>query len=370
MAEKKDYKKILSQDILYGKEKYEGHYNINRELGKELFLKYEKFREANIYAHRIIANLFVSIKSKQHQENNENYDFELRHFEKEFMTKDNTSIVFKMPTREICNNANLDNVEKALDILKSFKNEWHTSITEDGRKIRSSGGLIKEPMIDSTKGIIRFEITSYWLKRLLFLNEYNKTLYRLSYNVNSTKMLFWHWLSIIPEKGTTVSYQKLNDILGLNYKSCRAFSRDFLMPTRDAFHKYSNESFNHTRNGKNITIKRYHLTADMIEKYVEEEDQTKKRQNEINYKCWYLKKEERHNLNTDQIKRIRVLLKNSYAEFEEAYNGLKEDVRKSKTIKLSDIKGEIFLQMIQENLIYYYLRTPIGEKYPRAYPIV
>jgi hypothetical protein len=88
-------------------------------------------------------------------------------------------------------------------------------------------GLISTPSYDQ-RGFTSFLISSYWLKKLLVIPEYNYVLYNLVYNIRNNKhIIFAIWLSKIPESGTVLKLATFNKKFGLNYKSAKDFCLNF-----------------------------------------------------------------------------------------------------------------------------------------------
>ena len=61
-------------------------------------------------------------------------------------------------------------------------------VNSKGKEIKTFGGLITAPTYDE-RGYTSFLISSYWLKKLIVIPEYNPTLYNLVYNIIYTKLL-------------------------------------------------------------------------------------------------------------------------------------------------------------------------------------
>jgi hypothetical protein len=98
--------------------------------------------------------------------------------------------------------------------------------TQKGERLRP-WGLISTPSYDQ-RGFTSFLISSYWLKKLLVIPEYNYVLYNLVYNIRNNKhIIFAIWLSKIPESGTVLKLATFNKKFGLNYKSAKDFCLNF-----------------------------------------------------------------------------------------------------------------------------------------------
>jgi len=87
------------------------------------------------------------------------------------------------------------------------------SINSKGKEIKTFGGLITAPTYDE-RGYTSFLISSYWLKKLIVIPEYNPTLYNLVYNIRNNKhVIFAIWLAKIPYEGTTLKLETFNEKL-------------------------------------------------------------------------------------------------------------------------------------------------------------
>lgn len=341
-------------------------YRVNREITEELFINNEEVLEQSIYVHRIFANIALSLKNEQFFHQNENYQYKLQLFDDEFMSEDNQAISFKMNCYEICKGSNYHHLQESLQFLENFKKQWYTSTNQKGETIKCYGGLISSPVINKKTGNFQFYINSFWLKKLIHLDRFNKTFYNLVQNVSSNKqMLFWYWLIMLPSEGTQINYKKINDRYKLDYKSARSVVKDFLKPIKNKLDLYSHVSFNCSYKGDLIQIAKYERTA---EEFSLDNMLSKKQKKSLkkNYKLGYISK--RHNLTQFQKGKVSTFLKRESNIFSEAYQAFIAQCRKNKKLKATDYIGEDFILEINKYLKECYLQTPSGKVYPKAFP--
>ena len=365
MADQKQKYKVKDSIKGYQDRKHT-FYRVDRELTKDFFVENKEILKANIYVHRIFANILQRLSYNQFSNQNSNYAQQLNLFEKNYLTEDNEAISFEMSVREVSNTrSNYKNLEEALFFLESYKKQWYTSVNDKGEKIRTLGGLIADPKINKGKGTFMFYITSYWLKKILEIGDYTKTFYSMIQNISSNKhVLFWYWLSLLPEEGTKINYQKINERYDVSYKSARDVVKAFLIPIKKKFDKYSHISFNVSYKGDIISIAKYHLNAETfsLEKQVSE----KEKENLVKeYKASYLKK--RHQLNSEIHKKLRVIGKYDAYVFNTAYGSFIEECRENK-VKATSFKGKDFVEKYNECLKKAYLQTMKGIRFPNGYP--
>lgn len=355
------------QKVVEGAKNKVGFYKFNKVFIEEFFLKDKAMLEANIYAHRILANVGLSLKSEQFYDANENFQLKLDLFDEEFMTEDNSGILFKMNSVEICKGANYESLQNALNFLESYQRGWYDSINLKGQTIRSLGGLISSAAFNKQTGNFQFVITGHWLKKLLHLTEYNQTYYRVVHELSSNKhMLFWYWLTILPEDGTQVNYKNLNERFDLGYKSARDLCKDFLRQIKEKFDQLAHVSFNFSYKGDIIKIAKYRKSPDefRVENPMSETtyEVLAKR-----YKIGYVAK--RHKLDKVHKTALAQLQKNEPKIFTEGYSLFIKHCRKNK-IAATTFVGKDFIKEFQENIKEAFRDTSTGKRYPDSYPII
>ena len=361
IVREKEAKKQLKQEKLY---------NLDYEFVKKYILNNERMaKEANIYVHRILANIALTLKSSQFWRDNENYQYQLSLFDNEFLTLDNSVILFKMSSYEICKGANYDQLKKSLDFLESFEKDWYVSINSKGERITSLGGLITAPKINQDTGNFQFYISAFWLKNILNLaTVYNSTYYSLVHNISSHKhILFFYWLSIIDEnKGTNIFYYNLNKNLDLNYKDSKSLCRDFLKGVKANLDKYSHISFNYNYKGDKIHIEKYRRNGDELAsenlKTISKSDieyLNKK------YKISYIVK--RHGkFNDTNLAELKSFYQLDKTNFLEAYALFISKCRKDK-ITAGNLKNIDFLNLFQKSIKESYSKLTKSKYYPDNY---
>jgi hypothetical protein len=110
-------------------------------------------------------------------------------FDEEFETDNNVFISMKIKNSKISPSGSTKQVVDAYEFLAKFKMGWYKSINMKGREIKTFGGLITSPSYDQ-RGYTSFLISSYWLKKLIVIPEYNYILYNLVYNIQNNKHIY------------------------------------------------------------------------------------------------------------------------------------------------------------------------------------
>lgn len=346
---KKAYKEIAPAEIV----------RFGNEFVDEFFLD-EKSKELPINALKIIFNVISTLRNEQFQEQKQPRQLQL--FEEEFTSEANTYAVMKIKNSLITRNGN--ELKKAYDFLELFKRDWYSFTTSDGRKIQALGGLISNVHYEEN-GYTTFLINSYWVKKLIQIPQYNTTLYNLVYNVRSNKhILFWFWLSKIPDEGTKISRSKLNEMYGVNYSNSKDLCGKFLKLIRENLNKYSHKSFNYSIDGEIINIKPY-VVQNISEIGFSEEVRVEVKNN---YKIRYFK--DRHQLSESELVGLKYIFKTSPRDKHLilcAYRNFTLNCRKIGK-KATEYVGKEFISAFQEFIKLEYKNTETGQKYPDAYP--
>ena len=179
-----------------------------------------------INALRVIFNLISIIGNEQFRPQDRPKQLSL--FDEEFETENNIFASIKIKNSKISPSGSTKQVIDAYEFLAKFKMGWYKSVNSKGKEIKTFGGLISTPSYDK-RGYTTFLVSSYWLKKLLVIPEYNYILYNLVYNVRNNKhIIFAIWLSKLPENGTVLKLSTLNKKFGLNYKTTKDFCFKFL----------------------------------------------------------------------------------------------------------------------------------------------
>jgi hypothetical protein len=317
-----------------------------------------------INALRVIFNIISIISNEQFRP--EDRPKQLSLFDEEFETENNIFASLKIRNNKISPSGSTKQVVDAYEFLAKFKMGWYKSVNSKGKEIKTFGGLISTPSYDQ-RGFTSFLISSYWLKKLIVIPEYNYVLYNLVYNIRNNKhIIFAIWLSKLPENGTILKLSTLNKKFGLNYKSANDFCKLFLKPLRRNLDQYNNLSFNYKNQNGDIMIIPY-PTKMGIDNGIQPET---KESLEHTERLSYFRK--RFNLDPQQmiqfsyqyrkIPATKELIESAYREFIGRTRLRKE--------KSTQYKGREFLQQIQDIIIEFYQQTKAGKLFPNGYPVI
>jgi len=317
-----------------------------------------------INALRVIFNIISIISNEQFRP--EDRPKQLSLFDEEFETDNNIFASMKIRNNKISPSGSTKQVVDAYEFLAKFKMSWYKSVNSKGKEIKTFGGLISTPSYDH-RGYTSFLISSYWLKKLMVIPEYNYVLYNLVYNIRNNKhIIFAIWLSKLPTNGTAVKLSTLNKKFGLNYKTANDFCFKFLKPARLNLHQYNNLSFNYRYKGDSIFIFPYHtkISTD-IDLSAKNTGQT-----EITRRLRYFRK--RYGLQENEMVQFTYHYKNIAQTSELIEKAFREFIRynRSKGIKSTSFKGKAFLIEIQEIIIRLYRNTRTGTLLPNGYPVI
>ena len=330
-----------------------------------------------INALRVIFNIISIIGNEQFQP--EIHPKQLSLFDEEFETENNIFASIKIRNSRISPSGSTKQVVDAYEFLAKFKMGWYKSTNSKGREIKTFGGLISTPSYDQ-RGFTSFLISSYWLKKLLVIPEYNYVLYNLVYNIRNNKhIIFAIWLSKIPESGTVLKLATFNKKFGLNYKSAKDFCFKFLKPARISFDNFNTLSFNFRYEKDSIFIVPYHnknaqtenylLSAHPFEKYDSVKDHFNPTE-KITRRLIYFKR--RYGLNEGDAIQFLHQYKNIAQTrdlIERAFKQFIQNCRMN-NIKSTRFQGKQFLNEIQEHIKIIYANTKMGELFPNGYPMI
>jgi len=318
-----------------------------------------------INALRVIFNIIIIIANEQFRP--EDRPRQLSLFDEEFETDNNVFACIKIRNNKISPSGSTKQVIDAYEFLTKFKMGWYKSTNSKGREIKTFGGLISSPSYDE-RGYTTFLISSYWLKKLLVIPEYNYILYNLVYNIRNNKhVIFAIWLAKIPDHGTTVRLSTLNKRFGLNYKSANDFCFKFLKPAKTSLHNFNNLSFNFKYSNDLISIIPYQIRLPADHTRVVEDSV---KQSDITNRLRYLRK--RYNLLEQEIQQFEYqykMIPQTREMIEKAFSEFKRTSRAGKE-KTTDYEGIKFLYKIQELIIMLYRGTKMGKLLPNGYPVI
>lgn len=333
-------------------------------IDKFFFDENGKASEMPMNALRIIVNIASALRSEQFQP--KFAPTQLRLFEEEFETENNTFASMKLKNSSIMVNRNVDDLQKAFEFLTQFKLGWYESLNKEGKKVTTYGGLITAPTY-SESGYTTFLISSYWLKYLVNIPFFNKTLYSLFYNFSNNKqIIFCLWLDRLPEDGTIIKLETINEKFGLNYSCAKDLCRWFLKPIKTKLDTFNVNSFNYSIAKDKISIKKY-ISKQIYENKFPVKPATVE-ESKRNYKIKYFK--DRHLLTKEQCAIFNLIYKNRLKDVENITNGYKLFLSNCRTQKkkATDFTGKNFLDTLQECIRLEYLKTTAGTLNKNAYP--
>mgnify|MGYP003588117639 CR=1 FL=1 len=328
-----------------------------------------------INALRVIFNIVSTISNEQFRP--EDRPKQLSLFDEEFETENNIFASLKIRNSKISPSGSTKQVVDAYEFLTKFKMSWYKSTNSKGKEIKTFGGLISIPSYDQ-RGYTTFLISSYWLKKLMVIPEYNYVLYNLVYNIRNNKhIIFAIWLAKLPENGAVLKLSTLNKKFGLKYKTSKDFCFKFLKPARISLNTFNTLSFNYKYRGDSIFIIPY-LTKTILYNNLSQNTREQLKSSEA-----YLDHSEKIAQRLSYIRKRYGLQENEMLQFSHQYRNVpqtrvliekafKEFIRAArlKEIKSTEFQGKLFLNEIQEHLIQIYRRTKMGELLPNGYPII
>ena len=328
-----------------------------------------------INALRVIFNIISIISNEQFRPQDRPKQLSL--FDEEFETENNIFASIKIKNSRISPSGSTKQVIEAYEFLAKFKMGWYKSVNSKGKEIKTFGGLISTPSYDK-RGYTTFLVSSYWLKKLLVIPEYNYVLYNLVYNVRNNKhIIFAIWLSKLPKNGTVLKLSSLNKKFGLNYKTTKDFCFKFLKPVRISLNTFNTLSFSYTYQKDSIFIIPFLSNLSLndnlsinIKNPLEANETNAVRGEKITRRLIYFKK--RYGLEENQILQFSHQYRNIPQTRELIEKAFREFIRinRLKRIKSTIFQGKKFLYEIQELIIQIYQSTKMGKLFPNGYPII
>lgn len=316
-----------------------------------------------INALRVIFNIIATISSEQFRP--EDRPQQLSLFDEEYETDNNVFAVMKIKNHKISPSGSTKQVIDAYEFLARFRMGWYRSVNSRGKEIRTFGGLISTPSYEH-RGYTSFLISSYWLKKLMVIPEYNYVLYNLVYNIRNNKhIIFAIWLSKIPPTGTALKLSTLNRKFGLHYKTANDLCFKFLKPARSNLDRYNSLSFHFKYTGDMISIIPY--STDAVPQKRMEPD---KSPIDITRRLRYFRK--RYGLREDEMLQFSYQYRNIVQTRELIEKAFGELIKTSRLRGKSstEFQGRGFLIEIQENMIKLYCESKIGKLLPNGYPVI
>lgn len=224
-------------------------------------------------------------------------------------------------------------------------------------------GNVVDVKPEGKRGYTTFLVSSYWLKKLLVIPEYNYVLFNLVYNLRNNKhIIFAIWLAKLPNVGTVLKLSTLNKKFGLNYKTANDFCFKFLKLARINLDKYNNLSFNYRYKADSIYIIPYE--TENISKPIITDDVPKI--SEITKRLSYFRR--RFGLEESEMKQFfhqyrnflqtRILIEKAFKRFIR--------VCRLKRINSTIFQGISFLKEIQKLMIEIYQESRTGKLIPNG----
>ncbi|MEZ7528472.1 hypothetical protein C3729_12900 [Cloacibacterium normanense] len=328
-----------------------------------------------INALRVIFNIISIISNEQFRPQDRPKQLSL--FDEEFETENNIFASIKIKNSRISPSGSTKQVIQAYEFLAKFKMGWYKSVNSKGKEIKTFGGLISTPSYDK-RGYTTFLVSSYWLKKLMVIPEYNYVLYNLVYNVRNNKhIIFAIWLSKLPKNGTVLKLSTLNKKFGLNYKTTKDFCFKFLKPVRISLNTFNTLSFNYTYQKDSIFIIPFLSNLSLndnlsinIKNPLDSSETNAVPAEKITRRLIYFKK--RYGLEENQILQFSHQYRNIPQTRELIEKAFREFIRinRLKRIKSTIFQGKKFLYEIQELIIQIYQSTKMGKLFPNGYPII
>jgi hypothetical protein len=316
-----------------------------------------------ISALRVIFNIIAAIGSEQFRPEDRPHQLSL--FNEEFETDHNVFAAMKIKNHKISPSGSSRQVIEAYEFLTRFRMGWYRSLNLQGKEIRTFGGLISTPSHEH-RGDTSFLISSYWLKKLVVIPEYNYVLYDLVYTIRNNKhIIFAIWLSKVPPTGTVLKLSTLNRKFGLNYRTANDLCFKFLKPARSNLDRYNNLSFHFKYKGEMISIIPY--PTDGVQHIQMTGDSP---QVNVTRRLRYFRK--RYGLREDEMLQLSYQYKNITQTRELIEKAFSEFIRtaRSKGKSSTESQGRVFLMEIQEHMIKLYRETKIGKVLPNGYPVI
>jgi len=343
-------------------------------LYNEIFKNTSDVVDLPIESLRVIFALLHYSKILHYNQKNTMYTHSL--FEEEFLTKDNSFISISLPNKLVSPSRETKRIKEALDLLSSKTSRWVSSRNKKGEIVQSRISFIEKPSY--TRGKINFEISSYWIEKLANIEHYNKIIFNLVYNIPNTKqVIFSLWLNTLPlykekefnketyKSWTKISINTIQERFGLKGKDYNYISEKFFKPLQSKLFKFNDKSFAFQYQKGLYYITALEVNSNAVISSLNSKDSY---EIAVKYAVSYL--QQRHRLDKATLEHIRIIYKRSPKDkelMEEAYKLLKTKMRRAK-IKLSDLKGNRFLDLWQTEIISLYEKREIYRTFPKAYP--
>lgn len=315
-----------------------------------------------ISSHRIIFKILNDASNDQFQKQSAHQKKQFSLFEDDFKSENNTYARFTFKVSEISDKNDYTNIKKGLEFLEDLNKGWYKSTNSKGKVIKSYGGFISNANI--SEGKVSFLVSSYWLEKLLSIPSYNVAYIETAWVLTKSKqVLFYLWLLEIPDVGTRVDFNKLQDTYQYNYDSPKVYAKNVLKSIKNKLDQYSNKSFNYSVKGNLINIVPY-LTKDIDLKIKKKTKDTQ----EITQKLHYWKT--RQGLSKNDIDVLKSLINidnGNFKLFVKSYDEIIKNCR-SERIRITDYQGQKFIKLFQDEIIKVYKDSVWGNILKDGYP--
>lgn len=313
---------------------------------------------------RILFKILNDLSNDQFQTNNAKQRLQLSLFEADFKTEHNTYARFTFKVSDITPTDDYTNIKKGLEFLENLNRGWYKSVNSKGKPISSYGGVILDPNV--SEGYISFLVSAFWLEKLVSIPKYNTVFFETAWALAKTKqLLFYLWLLEVPDNGTKVNFNKMQELYEYNYKSAKEYAKNVLKPIKIKLNNHSNKSFNYSIRGELIHIVPYYTNdVDLSIKKTTSEKQ------KVTQRLHYWK--QRHGLSNNDIGVLRSLINinpSVFSLFLKSYKRLVFNCREKGT-KVTSYQGSDFIKIFQDEIISVYQNSSAGsvKKLRNAYP--
>lgn len=303
----------------------------------------------------LLLKLFNDLKSNMFRTSNKHlYDpkdiqenqYKMALWEEEVINTDKNTLVKAYKTSSFLPNRNKALMTKALDFLKMYKHSIYSFENSKGKKLTTSGGLIKDWNFLDKSGVFQVEISLYWADKIVRLEpeKWNNLRTDILSEIKNVKFRFFiFWLIRIKKnKGTSIGWMKLNKRYGLSYSNKYDFIRGFLIPLKTIL---DNKEINDTwisfayydvaNKPNEIKIVPYDVRPKEFKKIdpkgkeVIENNRLNSERNEINYQTKYTKR--RHEISEGNILNFKKeIIEPDVLAFKVSYKKFLSAIRKEK----------------------------------------
>lgn len=356
--------RLVSKEYESLSERFPEKIRIGNQFVNDFIFEDHEAADIPINALRVIFNIIATLRNEQFRP--EDRPMQLSLFGEEFETENNTFAAIKIRNSKISPSGSTKQVIAAYEFLTKFKMRWYTAENAKGKEIKTFGGLISLPSYEC-RGYTTFLISSYWLKKLIVIPDYNYILYNLVYNVRNNKhIIFAIWLSRIPATGTTVKLSTLNSKFGLQYKTANDFCFKFLKPARLNMDTYNTLSFHFKYRRDLISIYPYDPAKIISPKNTDLSKESKR----IARRLYYFKS--RYGLKENEMTQFFYHYRNIAQTRELIEKAFRQLVINCRMVhkKSTDLQGHAFLQEMQTVIKINYMNTKMGELFPSGYPVI